>query len=412
MFKRKLAAGLSLSALLLTGCGASSDIVVTTGSAEKVVEHYINEYNDTMGKDYSISWEPISDNYQETLSTRLAGGSDVCVMAMDYTLLPQLVEAGRIVALDDYIEDGKADTFVDSVYDSFNYEGKQYGFPLDYNTLAVFYNKDMLDAAGVAYPDETWTWADYNEAFAKIAPTIGEQEAVFTAGNEYHRWYELALAAGGSLVDENGELNFTDEGVVAAYDAWMSLFDNGYFTTSADLGVDWGGQAMFEEKTAFTIEGSWTISSIAGGNPDLNYGVAPIPLYTESSEHNTMIYSNALAISSDCDNKDGAYEFIDWFTSDEMAKKRSDFQVEQGTSSGGMPSTKIQNAEYLEMYPEFEIFAEGGEYGSSSGVGLTYDQTIINNINKVLEESQFDTSLDSTEQLQKAQDKVAEEAGV
>lgn len=404
------------STVVLTGCGASADgtadVVVTTGAAEKVVENYINEYNANEGKDYQVTWEPITDDYQATLSTRLAGGSDVCVMAVDYTLLPQLVDAGRIIPLDDYVTNEKADTFVSSVYDSFSYEGSQYGLPLDYNTLGVFYNKDMFDAAGVDYPDSTWTWADYGDAMAKIAPTLDETQAVFSAGNEYHRWRELALAAGGDLVDANGELDFTNEAVVKSYEAWMNMIDEGYFLTPADLGRGWGGEAFFEESAAITIEGSWAISAIEGGNPDMNYGTTSIPLAEEGSEPATMIYSNALAISSDCENQDGAYEWMDWFTTEDMAAKRAEFQKAEGTSSGGIPSIEAQKDQYLKDYPEYQTFADGGEYGTSSGLGTSYDQIIINNINAVMEESQYDTSLDATEQLQKAEDKTKDEAGV
>lgn len=415
---KKFYSMLLVTIVVLTGCGGGSssdpkaNVVVTTGANETVVENFINEYNTNEGKEYQVSWEPITDDYQATLSTRIAGGTDVCVMAVDYTLLPQLVDAGKIIPLDDYVTADKAATFLPSVYESFNLDGKQYGLPLDYNTLGIFYNKDMFDKAGVSYPDETWTWADYTDAMAKIKPTLAENQAVFSAGNEYHRWRELVLAAGGDLVNDKGELDFTNEAAVEAYNAWLKLKTDGYYMTPAELGSDWGGQAFFENQAAITIEGSWAISAIAGGNPDMNYGVSQIPLFGDATEHSTMIYSNALAISSDCANQDGAYEWMDWYTTEDMAAKRSVFQKEAGTSSGGMPSIATENAKYLETYPEYKIFAEGGEYGKASGLGTVNDQVIINNINAVLEESLFDPSLDAKEQLQKAQDKTTEEAGL
>ncbi len=35
-----------------------------------------------------------------------------------------------------------------------------YGVPKDKDTVCLVYNKEMFDAAGVAYPDESWTWDD------------------------------------------------------------------------------------------------------------------------------------------------------------------------------------------------------------------------------------------------------------
>ena len=35
-------------------------------------------------------------------------------------------------------------------------DGGQYGIPRDLNTIVLFYNKTMFDAAGLPYPDDTW----------------------------------------------------------------------------------------------------------------------------------------------------------------------------------------------------------------------------------------------------------------
>lgn len=413
---KKIIGLLVFAVVALTGCGGATAaneqaVVVTTGANETVIENYINEYNE-QGKGYTVSWEPITDDYQATLSTRLAGGSDTCVMVVDYTLLPQLVDAGKLLPLDDYLTDEKSSTFVSSVYDSFNYEGNQYGLPLDYNTLGVFYNKDMFDAAGVDYPDETWTWQDYVDAMAIIQPTLEENQVAFSAGNEYHRWRELVLANGGDLVDADGNFDFTNEAAVTAFEQWMQLYEDGYYLTPAELGGTWGGDVFFQENAAITIEGSWAISAIEGGNPDLNWGATSIPLAEENGTQSTMIYSNALAISSDCANAGGAYEWMDWFTTEEMAASRAEYQKAEGTSSGGIPSTTAQKDQYLIDYPEYQIFADAGEYGTQSGLGTIYDQIIQDNINAVMEESLYDSSLDATEQLQKAQDKATEEAGL
>ena len=38
--------------------------------------------------------------------------------------------------------------------------GTLYAVPKDKDTVGLVYNKEMFDAAGVAYPDESWTWDD------------------------------------------------------------------------------------------------------------------------------------------------------------------------------------------------------------------------------------------------------------
>ena len=41
------------------------------------------------------------------------------------------------------------------------YDGSVYGFPRDISVEVLYYNKDIFDEAGVAYPDDTWTWDDF-----------------------------------------------------------------------------------------------------------------------------------------------------------------------------------------------------------------------------------------------------------
>ena len=48
-----------------------------------------------------------------------------------------------------------------------------YGVPKDKDTVCLVYNKEMFDAAGVAYPDETWTWDTLCDASAQIHDKTG-----------------------------------------------------------------------------------------------------------------------------------------------------------------------------------------------------------------------------------------------
>jgi len=49
-----------------------------------------------------------------------------------------------------------------------------YGVPKDKDNLVLVYNKEMFDAAGVAYPDENWTWDDLVNASQTIYDTTGK----------------------------------------------------------------------------------------------------------------------------------------------------------------------------------------------------------------------------------------------
>ena len=79
--------------------------------------------------------------------------------------------------LDDKLKDlgiDKSD-FQPAVTDITNQVGGYYGFPQGFATEIMYYNKDMFDAAGVAYPTDDWTWDDYTAAAEKLTKADGSQ---------------------------------------------------------------------------------------------------------------------------------------------------------------------------------------------------------------------------------------------
>jgi ABC-type glycerol-3-phosphate transport system substrate-binding protein len=61
-----------------------------------------------------------------------------------------------------------SDDFYPSLREAFTYDGTFYCPPKDFSTLALQYNIDMFDAAGLDHPDEDWTWEDLEEAAAAL----------------------------------------------------------------------------------------------------------------------------------------------------------------------------------------------------------------------------------------------------
>ena len=56
------------------------------------------------------------------------------------------------------------DVYYPKAYEVFSADGKQFGVPEQFSDVLLFYNKDLFDAAGVNYPDASWTWEDERAA--------------------------------------------------------------------------------------------------------------------------------------------------------------------------------------------------------------------------------------------------------
>jgi len=81
-------------------------------------------------------------------------------------------------------------------------DGRLYGVPKDKDILVLVYNKEMFDAAGVAYPTDQWTWDDMTDASQKIYDKTGKYG--FMAYNDDQMGYwSFVYQAGGCILTED-----------------------------------------------------------------------------------------------------------------------------------------------------------------------------------------------------------------
>ena len=90
-----------------------------------------------------------------------------------------------------------------SLLETYQTDGKQYALPTSFSDVVLFYNKDLFDAAGVAYPTADWTWADEKAAAKKLtdkaAGVWGDYQPV-----SYNEFYKVLAQTGGSFLNDDG----------------------------------------------------------------------------------------------------------------------------------------------------------------------------------------------------------------
>ena len=114
-------------------------------------------------------------DYLQKYTTQAAGGRLPDVMYTQFSWAQQLIRAGLFQQLDDYIAkqpDFNLPDFTPQSLVSYQHDGKTWGIPYDEGPGNLYYNKDLFDAAGVAYPDATWTLDRLKEVALKL--TSGE----------------------------------------------------------------------------------------------------------------------------------------------------------------------------------------------------------------------------------------------
>lgn len=173
--KRKLC--MALSALMMVSGMAGFGIVAGASDGDVTLRYGIWDDNqkaalreiadkfeeENPGIKVEIEVTPWKD-YWTTLETSATGGSAPDVFWMNAPHFAMYAQGGMLTSLDDAIGDSevasKAD-FPESLVDMYSDNGVWYGMPKGFDTIAVYYNKELFDNAGVAYPTTDWTWDDY-----------------------------------------------------------------------------------------------------------------------------------------------------------------------------------------------------------------------------------------------------------
>ena len=201
--------------------------------------------------------------------------------------------------------------FVDVAYNDFVKEDKIYGVPLAVDTLALYYNKDLFAAAGIAEPPKTW---DEFQADARLL-TIKDQfnnitqagAAIGTAANVNRPGDILAMmmmqlgcpmvntASYTSEINARRQLENSREFMVPAVEAMR------YYTSFADgrsPNYTWNLQMhnsidLFQEgKAAMMINYTYAVDTIRMKAPKLNFAVAEIPQLPNVVQQGKMSYAN------------------------------------------------------------------------------------------------------------------------
>lgn len=216
-------------------------------------------------------------------------------------------EAGILADVTDLYDEGKeyyTNNFAENLVQNFTYEDKVYGVPKDVDTVALVYNKDIFDEAGVSYPDETWTWDTLVEASQTIHDKTGKY-GIMADHNEQEGWLNTIYQAGGFYVNEDKtKAGFEDPGTqkgLKEYMDWQLAYD--FSPNQSELSDLGKAERFFAGEGAMMYFGSWGINNLYINYPDLNWDVAVLSKCPDPVKGDGRAsISNGLAYSTAADN--------------------------------------------------------------------------------------------------------------
>lgn len=351
---------------LLLGLLASTAFGQTTvritgygGQDPAIVNRLINEVigDDLEAEGITVQYEPVEGDYNAGLFNALSAGTAGDIFYIPAETAPGIIATGTVLPLNDVVD---TEPFIDSLLEPFTVDGQIYGIPKDFNTLAVFYNKDLFDEAGVEYPNENDTWETFAEKLRGVNELGDEVKgACFVA--DLARMGPFAFAEGWQPLTEDGTTNLQDEAFVSAFNWYTGLIQEGVAALPTDLGQDWSGGCFGTGNTGVAIEGAWILGYLRDTAPNLQYGTTFLPA-GPSGETGNYTYTVAYGVNANSANQEAALQVLEALTSEEAQQ----WVLENGLAIPSRESLS-DNPYFQEETPEAEanrVIFEGASRGN------------------------------------------------
>jgi len=296
-----------------------------------------------------------STDYQTVLATELTGsGSDFDVVTIkDVPGYMTLVNKGVLEPLDSYIQSSGVDlTQYKGLTDQITVDGKLYELPFRNDFWVLFYNKDIFDKAGVAYPTNDMTFEQYDALARSLTVDTPGQEVY---GAHYHTW-RSAVQLFGVLDGKNTIIDGKYEFLKPYYEMVLGEQEDGVcqdYATLKTSGLHYSG-AFAQGNVAMMNMGTWFISTLmdkvrTGEYTDCtNWGIAKYPHADGVEPGSTLATITSLGIPAKAPHKDLAWEFINFVS----GKEGAEILASTGTIPAVMNNTVADLVSSAEGFPK------------------------------------------------------------
>jgi multiple sugar transport system substrate-binding protein len=296
----------------------------TWGTPSEIADfqRLIDTYNATRRPAHPVKLSH-SEQYQyvERLLVGAAAGSVPDVIHLDRGNLPLFVQKGMLEDLGGYVGHDSAfslSDFLPSLVPSCTVGGRMFGLPHNFSTLVLYYNRDHFDAAGLRYPDSTWTWDSLVTAARRLT-RYGPDGSIVRYGCHLHIINSTLIAQnGGRILNEQ-----LDSCVVASPEA------AGAIQFSVDLSekyrVSWSMLAqnlqwddmMAGGKLSMIANGRWAAAGYMRSLPAGVVNVAPLPRGRFRRGAATL---HVMCMAAGSGKKEEAWEFMKYLVSPDAQK--------------------------------------------------------------------------------------------
>ncbi len=346
--KKLLALVLALVMILSLSLAYAEPVTITyahfsgSGAQEETLKKMI-EIFESKNPDIKVDVQTTGyEDYFTKLATTVGGGNPPDVFEMNMENFLSYMLRGACADLT-----GKIDTanYSEGTLAAVSSEGKIYAVPMSFSTCVLFYNKDLFDQAGVAYPTDEWTWADAQAAAEKIK-ALGDDIWGYYQPITYNEFYKSIKGNGGSVLSEDySQFTMNTPENVAVLEAMIARVrgENHVMPTKEELAGRGDWDLFTEGKLGMIITGIWGFPTFAE-KCTFDWDIVVEPGYKTPS---TFFFANVNCVSPSSDKQEAAAKFVDAMGSDpDIVQLRLDANWELPTIAD---QSKL--SQYIEMTP-------------------------------------------------------------
>jgi multiple sugar transport system substrate-binding protein len=378
-------------------------------SIQPIIDEYQKEH-----KNITITYKKFAyGDYERQAIDELAAGQGPDIWMIQNDWLPR--HQDKLTPMPDGMMNTETyrTTFMDVATDDFVVDGKIYGIPLSIDSLALFYNKDLFNKAGISQPPSTWDEAIKD--VARLTKTSGNNVnqsafAMGTANNvnsavDIVSW--LTMQNGASMIDDAKEQAIfnarhkTEQGQgyypgVSALEFYTSFANPAKQTYSWNSGMPNNIDAFLNGKAAMVLAPSYQVKMLQvksqSKTPKLQFDVAPAPQIKDGITVNSATYYSEV-VSKNCQYPDVAWDFLVFLSGKENLQKFHE-------STQRPPSRK----DLVEQFSSEQYY---GVFAVQAPSAKSFYKIDNNKVNKIL--ANMITSVINGEKAKDAADKAAQD---
>jgi multiple sugar transport system substrate-binding protein len=290
------------------------------------------------------------DEYWTKLETAASGGAIADVFHLNGPNIGKYAEAGVAMPIDDLVANSSLDlsNYPQALIDLYTVDGKFYGIPMDYDTIGLWYNKEIFDAAGMEYPNENWTWDDLADAAKKLTDPATGVYGIAAGYEAQGGFYNTIPMFGGYVIsDDKKKSGFSLKETRDGIKCWVDLMEAGYSPSQESLTENPASQQFMAGKIAMLTAGDWNAAEFSADEGFKNKCDCTY-LPTVNGKRVSVIHGKANCISASTQYPEAAWAWCEYLAGPEANEAL-------GKCGAAIPSHKDYSALYFERFPEFNM---------------------------------------------------------